>query len=469
MSPETGTKRYVVTFSDPQIGKEAVSNLLNVSTEQVEDGLSVMASDRTISSADILFFDNIGTSVVSLTEAQMTELRNREDVLEVVEDFEMHALALPKGNGQTEYLDMPLDSGFDTLPDTGTGLDTQQLYMMGYTDGYKAMQDKVAELIGTPADRQTGETPAPPTLKPIAPTLPTLPRPIPFPPILLRQPIPWNINLVKAPAAWKRGITGAGVKVAVIDTGIATHTDLIVSGGASFVSGVVSFNDDNGHGTHCAGIIGARNNAVGVVGVAPQCSLFAVKVLNSAGSGAFSQIIAGMSWALQNKMNVVSMSLGANVPLEGAPVALKAAVQQLLNAGITVVAAAGNSFGSSFPFVGTPGNIPGVIAVGAVDINSVIASFSSRGGTGNQVTISAPGVSVTSTFALPPNAYKSLSGTSMACPHVAGAVALVKQKFPFLTPAQIQAKLRGTATDLGVPGTDTTYGSGLINCDAATL
>lgn len=453
MPREADKKRYVVTYSDPQISKEEVSNLLNVDASQVENGISVMESDREISDADIVHFDDLGTTVVSLTEKQKDELAKKENVLEVVEDFEMHILDGFETNGEST---LPGSISFEELTALkGPDVNSQQLYMLGFKDGYKAMQEKVQGLLAGGADTEADVEQAPPVLRP-GPILP-----IPFP--LPTQPIPWNIKLVKAPAAWAR-TRGAGIRVAVIDTGIATHPDLIISGGASFVSGVASFNDDNGHGTHCAGIVGARNNFFGVIGVAPRASLFAVKVLNSAGSGPFSQIIAGMAWCLQNNMHVVSMSLGATA---AAPVALVNAVNQLLNAGITVVAAAGNSFNSSFPFVGTPGNIPGVIAVGAVDQNSLIAGFSSRGGTGNQVTLSAPGVSINSTTL--GNAYKVLSGTSMACPHVAGAAALVKAKFPTFTPAQIRAKLRGTATDLGVPGTDTTYGSGLLNCDGATL
>lgn len=453
MPREAEKKRYVVTYSDPQISKEEVSNLLNIAASQVEDGISVMESDREITAADVVHFDNLGTTVVSLTEKQKEELAKKENVLEVIEDFEMHILDAFETNGESQLTDSISYGELDSLKTADPT--SQQMYMLGYNDGYKAMQDKLQGLLeGAGRETETETVPAPvsPILKPAPVTaIPT-------------QPVPWNIKMVKAPGAWPR-TRGLGTKVAVIDTGIATHPDLIISGGASFVPGVVSFNDDNGHGTHCAGIVGARNNFIGVIGVAPQTSLYAVKVLNSAGSGAFSQIIAGMAWSLQNKMHVVSMSLGASVATP--PVALVNAVNQLLGAGITIVAAAGNSFGTSFPFVGTPANIPGVIAVGAVNQAGVIAPFSSRGGTGNQVTLSAPGVSINSTFL--GNSYKVLSGTSMACPHVAGAVALIKAKFPTLTPAQIRTKLRTTATDLGVPGTDTTYGAGLLNCDAATI
>jgi subtilisin family serine protease len=107
-----------------------------------------------------------------------------------------------------------------------------------------------------------------------------------------------------------------------------------------------------------------------------------------------------------------------------------------------------------------------------VNINKLIAPFSSRGTNGagwNPVTLVAPGVSVNSTYPFPASSYKSMSGTSMACPHVAGAIALIRQKFPMFTPAQIKFKLITSSSDLGLPGNDQAYGGGLLNCDKATL
>jgi subtilisin len=206
-----------------------------------------------------------------------------------------------------------------------------------------------------------------------------------------------------------------------------------------------------------------------VIGVAPKASLYAVKVLNGQGGGLLSSVLAGMTWALQNNMKVVSMSLGAS---SGPIVAYENAIAQLTRAGVNVVCASGNAFGGPFPWVGAPANShPAAIAVGAVDSAKVIAPFSSRGINGanwNGVTLSAPGVSVNSTWPVPADGYRKLSGTSMACPHVSGAVALVCQKFPNLNPQQIKARLISTASDLGVPGLDSTYGAGLVNCDLLT-
>lgn len=461
-------KRYVVTYADDQSGKEALTETLNISVADIEDGLSAMASDRAITDADVLHFDNLNTSIVSLTNKQKAELEKKPGVVEVVEDFEMYALEGFIANGdEAELVDLNL---YRPQPQETTDSTEQLIYMRGYQDGYQALQTKLRELVETGGGQQTAEeteTQQPPVVRPI----PFPPRPIP--PILLpTQPIPWNIQAIRAPGAWKRGIRGNGIKVAILDTGIGPHADLIVSGGASFISGVASFNDDNGHGTHCAGITGARNNFFGVVGVAPRCQLYAVKVLDAGGSGPFSGIVAGLGWALANKMDVVSMSLGAVMPCQNAPVALVNAINQLLAAGCIVVAAAGNSNNDPNPvnrFVNVPGSIRGVIAVAATNQANQIGSFSSRGGSCNQVTVSAPGVSINSTFHSPANSYKVLSGTSMACPAVAGAAALLKQRFPGITPAAARFRLTSTATDLGFPGNDPTFGAGLINCDQATL
>ncbi len=289
----------------------------------------------------------------------------------------------------------------------------------------------------------------------------------------------WNMNLVKAPAAWGRNRNGNGINVAILDTGIATHPDLVISGGVSFVQGVTSYNDGNGHGTHCAGIIGgigimAPNN-YNVFGVAPKANLFAVKVLADNGTGYLSNVIAGMDWCITNKIQVVSMSLGSN---DSPIAAYSQAVKKCQDSDITVVCASGNEFiDQTFPWVGAPANsyIDGKsnecpIAVGAIDSNSIIANFSSRGGKTlewNQIADVAPGVGIYSTYL--DNVYATMSGTSMACPHAAGFAALLYQRYPDIGPKMVKAKMGATATNLGVsPFPNTPYGFGIINCDVAT-
>lgn len=282
----------------------------------------------------------------------------------------------------------------------------------------------------------------------------------------------WNIKCVKAPQAWKNGYTGKGVNLAILDTGIATHPDLVISGGVSFVPGVVNHDDGNGHGTHCAGIAAGRNGLNKVYGVAKDCNLYAVKVLGDDGRGQVTWIIAGMEWCTQNKISVASMSLeGSNPP----SVAYANAVKKCEDKGITVVCASGNNYQTAFPWVAAPANsfITGEpnskpIAVGAIQNNLLIANFSSRGTNArkwNPVSVVAPGVGIYSTYLN--NGYQTLSGTSMACPHVAGLAALLYQKNPRISISNVKEAINKHAIPLGDSGHNETYGYGLINCDAS--
>ncbi|MEK7520679.1 MAG: S8 family peptidase [Patescibacteria group bacterium] len=277
------------------------------------------------------------------------------------------------------------------------------------------------------------------------------------------QTLPWGINRVDAELVWPSGNSGDAVKVAVVDTGIsADHPDLKnnIKGGYNAINPLKSWNDDNGHGSHVAGIIAALNNAIGTVGAAPLADLYAVKVLNRQGSGYLSDIIEGLDWAIANNIQVVNMSLGTSSDI----LSFREAVQRVNAAGVVQVAAAGNSGGS----VGYPAAYPEVIAVSATDSGDALASFSSRG---PEVDLAAPGVGIYSAYK--GTGYATLSGTSMAAPHVAGSVALVLS-VPISVaydadfdgvwdPAEVQRKLQDRAVDLGVSGFDNLYGWGLIN------
>jgi subtilisin len=273
----------------------------------------------------------------------------------------------------------------------------------------------------------------------------------------LAETVPIGVNQVKAPSAWGAS-RGKGIKVAVLDTGIDwLHPDLApnVKGAVSFVPGESAM-DGNSHGTHCAGTIAAAINGVGVVGVAPEASLYAVKVLSNSGSGNWSWLIAGLNWCIQNQIKICSMSLGGG----GAPVALEAMVNAAFNAGLLLIAAAGNNGGA----VGFPGKYKNVIAVSAIDSANVIAPFSSRG---PEVELAAPGVNVLST--VPGGGFGTKSGTSMACPHVAGGAAVVWGSHRFATNVQIWNLLAASADNLGVPGWDPLYGYGRLDVDQAAM
>ena len=272
------------------------------------------------------------------------------------------------------------------------------------------------------------------------------------------QTVPWGIGHVKAPQVHSAGYQGSGIKVAVIDTGIRTnHEDLTVYGGYD-TTGTGSYNDNNGHGTHVAGTIAALNNSVGVLGAAPAARLYAVKVLDASGSGSYSNIISGIQWAINNGMNVINMSLGGS----SGSTALQDACNAAYNAGILVVAAAGNEGTSSgsTECISYPARYSSVMAVGSITSSNVRSSFSS---TGSTLEIMAPGSNIYSTTYN--GSYGTMSGTSMACPHVVGVAALVWSAKPSLTNVQLRNALNYTANDMW--NDSWRYGNGLVDAWAA--
>ncbi|MBI4386788.1 MAG: S8 family peptidase [Elusimicrobia bacterium] len=271
---------------------------------------------------------------------------------------------------------------------------------------------------------------------------------------------PWGVARVNAPKAWKT-TKGGGVKVAVIDTGIDyTHPQLApnVKGGWNFTTAdTKAYKDDHGHGTHVSGTIAAtvtrnvRNKEQAVWGIAPKANLYGVKVLDAGGSGTFADVIAGILWAAENKMDIANMSLGAS---RGTP-ALAEAVTAAVKSGLVIVAAAGNSGGA----VGYPAAYPEMIAVSAIDSSDALARFSSRG---PEVDFTAPGVSVPSTWL--DGGYNTISGTSMACPHVVGLATLAISARRIHGEATVRDALKGAATPL--PGlTPDEQGAGLVDAE----
>lgn len=279
--------------------------------------------------------------------------------------------------------------------------------------------------------------------------------------VTMAETIDWGIQLLGIPALWK-STKGAGVKVAVFDTGATPgHPDLrdAITKTKDFTRSRNGVADIQGHSTHCCGTIGARANNTGVIGVAPECELLVGKVLGDDGSGDMDTIVAGLEWAASEGAQVISMSLGAP---SGSP-RLQQACQTLARNGIFLVAAAGNE-GPSLDTVGYPALYDEVLAVGAIDQNKKVADFSSRGAA---VDIVAPGVDIISCY--PPKNLAKLSGTSMATPLVAGVVALLiahrrEANQPAIASMQeLIAILHRTADDLGPSGADTSYGYGLVN------
>ena len=291
-------------------------------------------------------------------------------------------------------------------------------------------------------------------------------RPEPAPPSA-PQVSPWGIIRIGHAAAWS--ITrGSGVAIGIIDTGIdEDHPDLAVLGGINVVTGGTTRADwdDNSpscitHGTHVAGTAAALDNAVDVVGVAPEAELYALRVFDPANAGLIdclaweSDIIAAMEWAVTNQLDVINMSLGSSVP----SLAEADAVAATDAAGVVVVAAAGNTGAA----VGFPAGFPQAIAVSATDSLDNLAAFSSRG---TEIDVAAPGVAVLSTYGGGTTAV--LQGTSMAAPHVAGVAALIRAANPGLGPSEVRGILRSAAEDILDDGFDVNSGYGLLRADLA--
>ncbi len=309
----------------------------------------------------------------------------------------------------------------------------------------------------------------------------------------------WGVDRIGSQRVHLAGNTGRGVKVAIIDTGIDyIHDDPVdnpyvvdpeflgnYKGGWDFFNNDNDPMDDNGHGTHVAGILAAEHNGYLVTGVAPAVDLYALKILNGAGEGEYSGLIAALGWAVDHDMDVVNMSLGAHDPSD----ALQAAVAAAYNAGVTMVAASGNINLADWMeiFYGCPVVVPAaydqVIAVSFTGTDDKLTGYSC---TGPQVDFGAPGDNIYSTVPTggcmfcTPYGYNALSGTSMASPHVAGVVALVLSagitdaNGNGLLADDVKAHLcANTSPAAGMATTDPRYrnwyGCGLIDADKALV
>jgi len=294
----------------------------------------------------------------------------------------------------------------------------------------------------------------------------------------LGETLPWGVDRIDADVVHDYPNTGSGVQVAIVDTGMDyDHPDLKANygGGYDFVNNDAYPMDDEGHGTHCAGIVAAaKDNTEGVIGVAPSVELYALKVLDNTGSGYLSDVISGIDWAVlgpdkeagtSDDAEIVSLSLGADT----GDASLEDACQSAYESGTLVIASAGNSGNppGRGDNVGYPARYSSVIAVAATDDKDKRPRWSS---TGPDLELSAPGVYIYSTYW--DNTYATLSGTSMACPHVSGVAALVfaspmtpgydQDGDGVWDPVEVRRKLTDTAIDLGDPGKDNQYGYGLV-------
>jgi subtilisin family serine protease len=309
------------------------------------------------------------------------------------------------------------------------------------------------------------------------------------------------MQAIDAPGAWDAGVTGKGIRVAVIDTGISTtHPDLVgqidFAASASMVPGEPEIEDYDGHGSNVAGIIAAADGGGKAIGVAPDAQIIAIKVFNQAGEGYFSWTLAGILHAVDVGADIINMSLGAYVAHWDKPAdevnafinLLRKTIDYAVQQGIFVVASAGNESWDGTgdqAILHIPSDVGNGVCVSATgpvgwtpgsDVD--LDGFASYSNYGTPIDFAAPG----GDFQLYPdgdwyldmvfNCYKGtgyswFAGTSQASPHVAGVAALILEAYGSISPAQIKAVLRHSADDLGKPGQDPYYGYGRVNAARA--
>lgn len=270
----------------------------------------------------------------------------------------------------------------------------------------------------------------------------------------------YNLRAIRAPQGWDYATGSSAITIAIIDTGVdLTHPDLLgkLVAGRNFVSTDPKTipADDNGHGTHVAGIAAAAsNNKIGIAGVSWGAKIMPVKVLNSAGLGTFANAALGVTWAADNGAQIINLSLGST----NTSLTLQNAIDYAISRGVLVIASAGNSGGQVF----FPASYSPVIAVGATDASNARIVLSAHG---PQLDLMAPGDKIYSLSL--GGSYTERSGTSMASPHVAGLAAILLGIPGNNSPGLVEQQMKSSALDLDSPGWDDYTGFGLIQMDAA--
>jgi subtilisin family serine protease len=397
---ETG--RYIVTLKDAA-GEKALESF-NAQGMRMADSRDFKTSAvelESLGDADGLYFDEIGCAVIGGAAAKE---RSMGVNMELAADSAISVI-------EPEYFAFALgDSG-------------------EFLRGFLKATEVISKEIGGGESRQEEETEETGTL------------------VLGNT---WGLTACRVPTSPRSGV---GIKVAVLDTGMfLTHPDFVgrpvIS--QSFIAGQPVM-DGNGHGTHCIGTSCGTKVPPGNIqryGIGWRANIFAGKVLSNAGSGSTATVLAGMNWAIANRCQVISMSLGAQTPVQAA---YTAAGQAALNNGCLIIAAAGNNAMQT----GAPANSPTIMSVAALNQNLTPANFSDFG----KVEIAGPGVGVFSSW-LMPQRYNTISGTSMATPHVAGCAALWAETNANLRGMNLWRKLTSTARPLPFPASR--VGAGLV-------
>ncbi len=429
------TGSYVVLFEEG--AQEAVSGILHdrtgVSTTSTEDA-QALPEVRGLEEA--IIFPQLGCAVMQLEPAQIHSLGVDQEkgtpILAIEPERKVFAL------------ETRIRTGLPVGASGGVALSAE--YLRGY-------RDALNNLLGS---------------------TPSASMPVPGSTLVLdvdESQTTWGLQ---ATSVVNSSFSGRGIRVAILDTGMdLTHPDFAGRSitPQSFIQGE-NAQDGHGHGTHC---IGTATGAItpGTLpryGVAYQAQIFAGKVLSDQGSGADRGILAGIDWAIRNECRVISMSLGAPAwPGQTYSKIFEAVARRALRRGVLIVAAAGNESRRDtgvINSVGHPANCPSIMAVGAVDLNMQIARFSNRGinPEGGQVDIAGPGVDVLSSWPMP-TGYRTISGTSMATPHVAGIATLLCQANTEISGEGLWSLLIQSARRLPLPSVDA--GAGLVQAPIA--
>jgi subtilisin family serine protease len=440
--PVETTGRYLVLLPDDgrEAGIEALQHSVDTRVLRTADLPPDALSDTEVAQAPAVVLDRIGIAVVTAAPGQIASLgaaTAAAGVQPLVVEAERILYALER---PVTSADLPA-SGDARMPGRGpAGASLTRDYLRGYRDAVAHLAD-AAGVGGAPSAALAAAA-------------------------VDESQVTWGLQATGVPGS---RYAGHGIKVAVLDTGFDVgHPDFAARAVVtqSFVAGE-PFHDVAGHGTHCVGTsCGPRDPVVRPrYGIAYGAEIHAGKVLNDQGRGAEGDILAGLDWAIGSRCEVVSMSLGAPVA-PGQPFSrvFERAARRALDQGTLIVAAAGNDsrrdLGRIAP-VSHPANCPSVMAVAAVDSNLDVAYFS-NGGTamqGGQLDIAGPGYAVYSSWPMP-GRYKTISGTSMATPHVAGIAALAAEADPGARGTALWSVLQQHAQRLPQPATD--VGVGLV-------
>jgi subtilisin family serine protease len=426
---ETGSFLVLLDEDDAGTTMAGVTRSLGLTMASTADFASGAPGPDELNEANGLVFDALGVAVVDVAPDQVQALRQALGDRGVAVERERYVYALG---------DVALGAG------AARGLSPE--YLRGYLHG-------VQHLVGAVSGSAVGVGLS--GSHPVAPPL-----------AWDEAETTWGLQAVTALGSCR---SGAGVRVAVLDTGFdLTHPDFVGRSvtSQSFVDGQ-EVQDGHGHGTHCIGTAcgSLRPETLPRYGVAHGCDIFAGKVLSNQGGGADRGILAGINWAVTNECQVVSMSLGAPTQV-GQPYSevFERAASRAMEQGTLIIAAAGNDSRRGSAMVNPvshPANCPSILAVAAIDPQLEVAPFSNAGinPEGGQIDIAGPGVGVRSSWPMPQRTL-AISGTSMATPHVAGVAALLAEAHPDATAAELARRLTCMARRLPLASTD--VGAGLV-------